>query len=77
VKGKEVSMENTVKVAIFGSDEPIRIVEAGLLGQVIERALGTSTVQGYTVRVNGESVDHDTPVREGSLVTLVPEVKAG
>lgn len=67
-----------VKVGILGSSDPIRIVEAGLLRNIITQVMGSDTLEGYTVRVNGGGVATlDVPVQEGSLVTIVPEVKAG
>lgn len=68
-----------VKVAIFGSDEPIKVVECGTLAEVLRRALGhrSDDLEDYSVRVNGQTVTMDRPVEEGSLVTLVPNYKAG
>jgi predicted rRNA methylase YqxC with S4 and FtsJ domains len=72
-----------VKVAIFGSDVPVKVVEAGALKSVLERVFDNrrsaeEAIEGYTVRLNGTTVDDlGTYVPEESLVTLVPEVKAG
>lgn len=68
-------MADLVKVAQLGS----RVVNLRLEDATVHSALKTAgiTTDGMEARVNGEPASMDTPLHEGDVVTLVPQIKGG
>lgn len=70
-----------VKVAVLGASSPLRVIEASAgtltVEQAVEKAGFDVDLDEYTVRIDGRVATYTTPVQEGSLVTLVPEIKGG
>lgn len=65
-----------VKVARLG--EQVKEVDLGSGGTVEQAISGAgSNPQGTQVRVNGEAAEMSATLRDGDVVTLVPQIKGG
>lgn len=66
-----------VKVAVLGGDEAeVEVEEGATVEDVLEEA-GISLDKSEQVRVNGESVDLESEVEEGTNLTIVSQPKGG
>ena len=65
----------TVKVEVLG--EEVRDVQISDEGATLEVVLVDVDVDGYDVKVNGEEPVEDQMVKDGDVVTLVPNIEGG
>lgn len=66
-----------VKVAVLGGEEAeVDVPQGATVEDVLEEA-GISLDKSEQVRVNGESVDLESEVEEGTNLTIVSQPKGG